>query len=77
MMKSRRFIQSHQRSEIRCLLPLHTLKFAFGLQPIIKLITWEATALNVDLICTEPDFFDARRMVCENIFSARPNRTIG
>jgi len=52
-----------------------TLKFAFGLQPIIKLIAWEAATLKIDFIGSEPDFFVTRLVVCGNIFRVRLNLT--
>jgi hypothetical protein len=33
------------------------LEFAFGLQPIIKLIAWEAAVLKKDFVCATADFF--------------------
>jgi len=33
------------------------LEFEFGLQPIIELVTSEATALKMYFIGTQPDFF--------------------
>jgi hypothetical protein len=32
------------------------LEFAFGPEPIIKLIAWEAVTLKIDFICAAPDF---------------------
>jgi hypothetical protein len=39
-----------------CLWRRRTLEFGFGLQPIIKLITWAAATLKIDFIGAEPDF---------------------
>jgi hypothetical protein len=42
------------------------LEFAFGPEPIIKLIVWQAAALKVDFICAAPDFFVSWRVVCRS-----------
>ena len=51
------------------------LEFAFGLQPIVKLIAREAATLKIDFIGSEPDFFVTRPVVCRNNFRVRPNLT--
>jgi hypothetical protein len=43
--------------KIPCSWPRRRLEFAFGLQPIIDLVTWEATALKMYFIGAQPDFF--------------------
>jgi hypothetical protein len=32
-------------------------EFAFGPEPIIKLVPWAAVTLKIDFICALPDFF--------------------
>jgi hypothetical protein len=49
------------------------LEFAFGPEPIIKLIAWEAVTLEIDFICATPDFFVTRRVVCRRILCVRLN----
>src|SRR5260370_19384495 len=49
------------------------LEFAFGLQPIVKLIAREAATLKIDFIGAVPDFFATWRMVCGSVFCARLN----
>jgi hypothetical protein len=40
-----------------CFWQRQAFEFAFGLQPIIKLIAWEAATLKIDFIGPQPDFF--------------------
>jgi hypothetical protein len=47
------------------------LEFAFGLQPIIKLIAWEAAVIKIDFIRATADFFVTWCMVCGNISCVR------
>ncbi len=49
------------------------LEFAFGPEPIIKLVAWEAVTLKIDFICAAPDFFVTWRVVCRRIFCVRLN----
>ncbi len=50
------------------------LEFAFGLQPIIKLSSWETTALEIEFICAETDFFVTWGLVRRSIFYVNLNR---
>jgi hypothetical protein len=36
------------------------LEFAFGPQPIVKLIAWQVATLKIDFICAAPDLFVIR-----------------
>jgi len=49
------------------------LEFAFGPEPIIKLIAWEAITLKIDFIRAAPDFFETWCVVCRSILSQRLN----
>jgi len=40
-----------------------TPEFAFGLQPIIEFVAWEAVTLKIDFIGAMPDFVATWRMV--------------
>jgi hypothetical protein len=40
------------------------LEFAFGAEPIIKLIAWEAHTLEIDFVGAATDFFVTRRVIC-------------
>src|SRR5437899_5761217 len=53
--------------------PKSACEFAFGLQPIIKFIAWQAATLQMDFMCADPDFFVTRLVVCGNIFCVRLN----
>ena len=51
------------------------LEFAFGPEPIIKLIAWETVTLKIDFICAAPDFFVTWRVVCRSMLCVRLNGT--
>lgn len=51
------------------------LKFAFGPEPIIKLIARQAVALKVDFISTPPNFVATWCVISRSIFSVRRNGT--
>jgi len=53
----------------------HLLEFAFGSEPIIKLIAWVAVPLEINLICPAPDFLVTWSGVCRSILGVRLNRT--
>src|SRR5258708_928222 len=72
LMMSRHFIGSLLRSTIR-LLACRMLEFAFGLQPIIKFLAWQGATFQMDFMCSEPDFFVTRPVVCGNNFRVRLN----
>jgi hypothetical protein len=51
------------------------LEFAFGAEPIIKLIAWKAASLKVDFIGAAPDFFLNWCVVCRGMLCMRLNGT--
>src|SRR6266478_8020415 len=51
-----------------------TFKFAFGLEPVLKLSTWEAAALKIDFVSAAPDLVVIQCVVCRTGFCARLNR---
>jgi hypothetical protein len=51
------------------------LEFAFGSEPVIKLIAWVAVTLKIDFIGAAPDFLVTWRVVCRSILFMRLNRT--
>ena len=51
------------------------LEFAFGSEPVIKLIAGVAVALKVNFISAAPDFFVTWCVVCRSILCARLIRT--
>src|SRR6267378_6218597 len=57
-----------------CFWQRQAFEFAFGLQPIVKLIAWEAATLKIDFIGPQPDFFVTGFVVCGRILWVRLNR---
>jgi hypothetical protein len=57
---------------------LHTFAFALGLEPILKFMPWQATALKINLVSAEPDlvviYYVVRRSIwCVRLDGARVN----
>src|SRR5258708_31916561 len=57
-----------------CFWQRQAFEFAFGLQPIIELIAWEAATFKIDFIGPQPDFFVTGFVVYGRILWVRLNR---
>ena len=66
---SRSVFFSYCRSHKAC----RTFEFAFRLEPILKLTSWQAAALLVNFVSAAPDLVVILCVVCRGIFCVRRN----